>query len=45
MRPTPSELMLVDITTGSPRGSDRFWLDTNVLYWRTYSPANLRALI
>lgn len=33
---------VVDITRDTPQPEDRVWVDTNVLYWQTYSRASLR---
>jgi hypothetical protein len=33
---------VVDISRDTPKREDRVWVDTNVLYWQTYSRASLR---
>jgi len=33
---------VVDIKSDVPKLADRVWVDTNVLYWQTYSRASLR---
>ncbi len=35
------EATVVDLRTDAPKASDKFWVDTNVWFWMTYSSATM----